>query len=45
MVVDGGLGPEMFFESVPKGSARFSNVFLRAVYVLAFEFVDYPTHF
>ena len=43
MVVDGGWGPEMFFESVPKGSAGFSNVFLGAVYVWAFEFVDYPT--
>ena len=38
MVVDGVLR-----YSVPKGSAGFSNVFLEAVYMLAFEFVDYPT--
>ena len=31
----------MFFEPVPKGSSGFSNVFLRAVYIWLFEFVDY----
>ena len=36
-------GPKMFFELVPKGSVRFSKVFLGAVYMWAFEFVDYPT--
>ena len=43
MGMDVEWGPEMFFGSFPKGSAGFSNVFLRAVYVGAFEFVDYPT--
>ena len=28
MLVDGGRGPKMFFEPVPKCSTRFSNVFL-----------------
>ena len=40
---DGGKSPKMFLEPVPKFSPRFSNIFLRTVYVRAFEFVDYPT--
>ena len=43
MLVEGERGPEMFFELIPKCSTRFSNVFIGAVYVWAFEFVDYPT--
>ena len=37
MVMEWGLGPEVFFEPVPKISAGFSYVFLRAVYMQAFE--------
>ena len=33
----------MFLEPVPKCSPRFSNIFLRTVYVWVFKFVDYPT--
>ena len=43
VLVDWGWGPKMFFEPVPKCSPRFSNIFLRTVYVWAFEFVDNPT--
>ena len=41
VVVDGGWGPKVFFEPVPKSPARFSYVFLKAVCMWAFEFVDY----
>ena len=33
----------MFFELVPECPARFSIVLLGAVYMWAFEFVEYPT--
>ena len=42
MLMDGGWGPEMFFQPVPKCSPRLSNVLLRTVYVWAFKFVDNP---
>ena len=42
-VVNRGWGPKMFFESIPTCSPRFSNVFLRVLYMWAFEFVDYTT--
>ena len=45
MLVEGGRGPEMFLELIPKCSTRFSNVFIGAVYVWAFEFVDNFTLF
>ena len=43
MVVEGEWGPKVFFEPISKSSTRFSYVFLRAVYMWAFEFVDYST--
>ena len=43
MVMDGGWGPKVFFEPVPKSSARLSYGILRAVYIWAFEFLDYFT--
>ena len=43
MLVDGRWGPKMLFEPIAKCSPRFSNIFFRAVYVLPFKSVDYPT--
>ena len=43
VLVDGGWGPEMLLYPVPQSSARFSSIFLRTIYMWAFEFVDYPT--
>ena len=41
-LMDGGWGPKMFFEPVPKYSPRLFNVLFRTVCVWAFEFVDKP---
>ena len=43
MLMHGGWSPKVFFDPVPKCSTRFSNIFFRADYVWAFEFVDNPT--
>ena len=43
MVVFRGWGPQVFLESVPKGSAWFPYVFLRTVDVWAFKFIYNPT--
>ena len=40
MLMDGGWSLKVFFDPVPKYPARFANIFLRAVYVWAFELVD-----
>ena len=44
MLEDGGWGPRLFFETVPKCSARFSYVFFGAFYMWAVKFVDYPNN-
>ena len=43
MVVDRGWDPRMFLEPVPKGSARFSYIFFRTIYVWAFKSIYYST--
>ena len=43
MLMDGGWGPEVFFEPIPKCSSSLSNVLLRTVNMWALVFVYDPT--
>ena len=45
MLVDGGGGCEVFFESIPKGPSRFPNTFLLTICLGAFVPADYPHSF
>ena len=43
MLMDRGWSFKVFLDPVPKCPARFSNIFLRAVYIWEFELVDNAT--
>ena len=43
VLVDGGWGPEVFFEPIPKCSASLSSVLLRTAYMWTPKFVYDPT--
>ena len=45
MMVDGGRGPGMFFDPVPRCSASLTNILLRTVNVRALVFLYDPTLF